>query len=270
MSKEFNKQIMIDNISFALKEFGKKIGELETEVGVSAGYISRTSKVPNAKPGIDFVVNVAEALDMSVDTLLNVDLAALTPNERYLISFFEKLIKDTEEAKLDWDIESPTYLNNLSVDMYHNCEHVLFDEETFMIPGEGDYPEEVTEVVFSSHSFGPATTICGDCFNMKMKNDAHLYLMNVEKAVHKVNDNDAYAREIWMHTPGCRPQYLCSDKERSEVSGVVNNLFETVQNYVKHPQIKSNLRYVIDAFMKDDVSNDAEYEAALMADDLPF
>ena len=44
MSVEFNKQLMLDNISFLLKEFGKKIGELEAEAGVSPGYISRISK----------------------------------------------------------------------------------------------------------------------------------------------------------------------------------------------------------------------------------
>ena len=31
MTEEFNKKIMLDNISFLLNESGKKIGELETE-----------------------------------------------------------------------------------------------------------------------------------------------------------------------------------------------------------------------------------------------
>ena len=44
MSKEFNKQQMLDNITFFLQEFSKKIGELETEAGVSPGYISRITK----------------------------------------------------------------------------------------------------------------------------------------------------------------------------------------------------------------------------------
>ena len=52
MNIEFNKQLMLDNISFLLKESEKKIGELESEAGVSAGYISRISKEGNTKPGI--------------------------------------------------------------------------------------------------------------------------------------------------------------------------------------------------------------------------
>ena len=44
MTDEFNKQIMLNNISFLLNKFDKRIGELETEAGVSAGYISRITK----------------------------------------------------------------------------------------------------------------------------------------------------------------------------------------------------------------------------------
>ena len=89
MGVEFDKKRMLENISFLLKEKGKKIGELETEAGVSVGYISRTSKDENAKPGIDFILKVAEALNISVDMLLKVDLTDLTPTEKYLLSFFE-------------------------------------------------------------------------------------------------------------------------------------------------------------------------------------
>ena len=51
MTEEFNKKIMLDNISFLLNESGKKIGELETEAGVSTGYISRISKDEKTKLG---------------------------------------------------------------------------------------------------------------------------------------------------------------------------------------------------------------------------
>lgn len=116
MSEEFNKQLMLENISFILKESGKKIGELETEADVSPGYISRTSKDKKAKPGIDFVVKTAESLNISVDTLLNIDLAGLTPTERYLISFIEKLKRDTADDKLDWIRSSADSLKRMDCD----------------------------------------------------------------------------------------------------------------------------------------------------------
>ena len=110
MEQKFNKTIIFDNIAFMLKESGKKIGELETEAGVSLGYISRMSKEGNAKPGIDFIMKTAEALNVSVDTLLRVDLSSLTATEKYLISFLEKLVKDTFDDKLDWQTETAGWM----------------------------------------------------------------------------------------------------------------------------------------------------------------
>ena len=94
MSEEFNKKQMLDNISFLLQEFSKKIGELEAEAGVSPGYISRITKDEKTKPGIDFIVKTADALNVSVDTLLNADFTKMTSTERYLV----KLLRDRKSV----------------------------------------------------------------------------------------------------------------------------------------------------------------------------
>ncbi len=263
MSKEFNKQLMLDNISFLLKELGKKIGELETESGVSPGYISRTSKDGNAKPGIDFIVKVAESLNTSVDTLLNVDLAELTPTERYLISFIEKLKRDTISDKLIWMRESADSLNRMEPNYNGYVEHPLFSEETFMEEGEGDYPDEVTRVVFTSRAFDVHTYITGDCYNLRLKNGAVLYLMDFSKSVHRINDPTAYAKEMWMFKPQVGAQYMCSNRGNSPLAALVDELYTVIKEFSKHPKINKDLQDVIDAYMRDDLEDDEE-------DDLPF
>lgn len=75
-------------------------------------------------------------------------------------------------------------------------EHPLFSYETFMEQGEDEYPEEVSRVVFISHAFDVHTYITDDCFSLRLKNGAILYLMNFSKSIHRVNDLNAYAREI--------------------------------------------------------------------------
>lgn len=256
MSTEFNKQLMLDNIYFMLKEFGKKIGELEAEAGVSPGYISRTSKDDKAKPGIDFIVKVAEALNTSVDTLLNIDLSGLTPTERYLISFIEKLKRDTADDKLEWIRSSADSLNRMECDMNGYVEHPLFSYETFMEQGEGDYPEEVSRVVFISHAFDVHTYITDDCFSLRLKNGAILYLMDFSKSIHRVNDLDAYAREIWMYKPQVGAQYMCSNRDNSPLAALVDDLYTVVKEFSKHPKIKKGLQEAIDAFMRDDLEDD--------------
>ena len=181
MEEKFNKTIMFDNISYMLKEVGKKIGELESEAGVSPGYISRTSKEGNTKPGIDFIMRAAESLNVSLDTLLRVDMTSLTPTEKYLTTFLQKLVKDTLEDKLDWQTETPGYLNSrLEADIDGGCAHPLFCMERFQ--GDPSCPDNVMRLVFCSRSFDVYTDIDGECYNLRMKNGAKLYIMKISKS----------------------------------------------------------------------------------------
>lgn len=261
MTEEFNKNLFFDNISFKLKETGKKIGELENEAGVSPGYISRTSKDGNTKPGIDFIMKVADALNISIDTLLKVDLTKLTPTELYLIAFLEKLLKDTATDKLDWKTETADYLNNrLETDINGYCYHPLFSYETFYEESETEYPDQVSRIVFPSNSFGVHTWINGDCFNLKMKNNTVLYFMNICKNVRHVRD-EAYAKELWICQKDVINQYLCSSNDTSKISSLVEVLYSAVAENAKHPKVHKNIKNVIDAFMVGDINDD---------EDIPF
>lgn len=251
MSEEFNKDLMFKNISLMLSEFGKKIGELEMEAGVSIGYISRSIKDTKSKPGIDFILKVAEALNTSVDTLLKVDLSELTPTEKYLITFLEKLKKDTLDDKLDWIIESADSLNRMDLDSNGNVYHPLFSLETFMEEGENEYPDQVTRVVMISKKFNYHTSIEGDCFNLRMKNGATLYIMNICKSVHTVNDKVDYAKEIWMSQYD-KTYFLCDNSIGSPLATMVEDLYSILLIHSNHPKINKGLKFVIDSFLNDD------------------
>ncbi len=258
MNIEFNKQLMLDNISFLLKESEKKIGELESEAGVSAGYISRISKEGNTKPGIEFIINVAHSLNTSIDTLLNIDLSGMTPTELYLVSFLEKLNKDTLGDRLDWTRESADSLNRTETDINGIANHPLLSYETFYEDGELEFPEEVSAVVFVSNTFDCDTFIVGDCFNLRLKNGVILYLMNISKRVYRTGDPDAFAKEVWMYAPRTGKNYLCSNRNNSPLAALVDHLYATVSERMKHPRIIQEFQYVIDAFMEDDISDDVD------------
>lgn len=265
MPREFDKKLMFDNIAYLLRETGKKIGEVENESGVSAGYISRTSKDQNAKPGIEFIVRIADALHVGIDTLLGIDLSTLTPTERYLLTFLEKLRGDTVADKLDWNRESSNSLNRMETDINGNVEHPLFSSVTFYEEDPNDYPEQVTRVVFVSHTFDEHTFIDQECFNLRLKNGAYVYLMHVEKSIHTIDEPDIRAIEVWMCGQGTR-QYLCSSIDGSPLASLVIALYGAVQESAKHPKIKGDLKYSIDAFLNDDLDDDPVQET----DDLPF
>lgn len=262
MRTEFNKQLLFENISFLVRERGLKIGELETAAGVSPGYISRASKEGGSTPGIEFISGVANELKVSIDTLLSAHIAELTPTERYIISFLEKLERDTNADKLDWHRESADSLSRIEADINGNANHPLFKYETFYEQTECEYPKEMSECRFVSHSFDVHTVAHGDCFNLRLKNGAFLYLMDISKSVYRMDDSLAFAKEVWMYQPYCGSQYLCCNRDNAPIGQLVESLFAAVGENSKHPKIDPNMQYVINAFMEDDISDDE--------DQLPF
>lgn len=256
MNDNFNSRLIFDNISYLIKEQGKKVGEVETQAGVSAGYISRNSKDSNSKPGIDFLSRVSEILNTSIDTIMKIPLSELTPTERYLVSFFEKLKADTAADKILWEIESKEYLNQLEPDINGFVHHPLFSYETCYVPSETDYPDQVDRTVFVSKTFGSQTVINGDCYNVRLKNGVRLYLMNIVKIVHQVNDADATALEAWM-MDNSGGQCLCGTQNDQILADLLIDLYNTVHEVLRHPQLSNSFRCAIDAFMNDDISDDS-------------
>lgn len=259
-SKRFNKYLCFSNIRELLKNRDVKIGQIEKEAGCQPGYMSRLEK-PNStsEPSMEFLVTAAKMLNVSLEVLLFVDMTELTSTEKYLVSFLEKLQKDTIADKLEWNRESADSLNRLETDMNGYTGHPLFSYETFMEEGELEYPEQVERVTFVSNSFDCRTYIKGDCFNLKMKDGSVLYLMDISKSVYKLTDTDAYAKEIWMFTPGVGCHFIISNKDVPQLANLVNLLFETVNNCMKHPKIKKEVKFVIDAFLNGDLGqNDSE------------
>ena len=265
MSVDFNKQVLFDNISFLVKERGLKIGELEAAAGVSPGYISRASKEGGSTPGFDFIFNVARVLKVSIDTLAFAHMSEMTPTERYIISFLEKLERDTNGDKLEWNCESAGTLNRIGTDINGEPEHSLFSYETFYEQTDGEYPDQLTECRFISRSFDVHTIIHGPCFNLRLKNGVRLYIMDIEKSVHPSRDPSALAKEVWLYDSSKGSQYLCCNRDKAPIGNLVESLYTAIDENCKHPKIKSDFQYVINAFMKDDLSDDQ-----IDPDNLPF
>ncbi len=263
VGKKFNKYVCFSNIRELLKTRDVKIGQIEKEAGCQAGYMSRLEKKTNTtEPSLEFLLTASQMLKVSLDVLTTVDLTALNPTEKYLVTFMQKLNQDTLDDKLEWNRESADSLNRMGSDEDGYVWHPLFDYETFYEEGECDYPDQVTRIVFNSRAFNCNTYIAGDCFNLKMKNQSTLYLMDISKSCYHTGDPDVFAKEIWMHTPGVGTQFLVSNQDVSQIAELVERLFDTVKKCMKHPKVKKEIKSIIDAFMNDDLGENDP--------DLPF
>lgn len=258
--KNFNKSLCFSNIRELLKENSKvKIGQIEKEAGIRLGYMSRLEKEDNkAEPSMEFIVTAAKLLNVSVDTLISFDLAGLSSTEKYLVNFIEKLKTDTIAEKLNWVVESKYELNKCETDINGNCLHPLFSLEEFYRQTDCEYPEQATEYVYVSKSFGPNTCINDDCFKLRLKNGSIFYLMDIVKDVHRTNDKSAYVKEAVMYVPGGKSQVLATTKDEYPIGDLLNNLYDIVKENMKHPKVNKDAMYAIDAFMNDDLSDDED------------
>lgn len=259
-NRNFNKSLCFSNIRELIKDNPDvKIGQIEKEAGIRLGYMSRLEKGDNAaEPSVEFIVTAAKLLNVSVDTLISVDLANLTSTEKYLVSFIEKLKSDTIMEKINWNVETEFELDRQLVDCNGVSTHPLLSLETFYRQTECEYPEEVTDNVYVSKTFGPNTSIHGDCFNLRLKNGSTFYLMNIAKDVHYTNDKSAFVKEAVMYVPRGKTQVLATTQDEYPIGQLLEELYSTIKERMKHPQVNNDVMTAIDAFMKDDLEDDPE------------
>lgn len=263
-NRNFNKTLCFSNIRELIKENPDvKIGQIESAAGIRLGYMSRLEKVDAAsEPSVEFIVTAAKLLNVSVDTLISVDLANLTPTEKYLVNFVEKLKVDTAADKLNWDLETKNELERSEIDCNGNCTHPLLSLETYYIPSGCEYPEPYDGNVYVSKSFELETDIYGECYNLRLKNGSKLYLMNITKRNFNPRVKQESVIEAVMYVPGGKTQVLATTKDEYPIGDLLKNLYNVVKEHMKHPQVNKDAMYAINAFMNDDLSDDP--------DELPF
>lgn len=250
MSK-FDRKICISNIYALAKERNVKIGDLEKEGGMSVGYLSRLSKEDNTSvPSIEFIASAAEQLGVSVESLISHDFTKFTPTESYLMSFLEKLHKDTMTDKLYWIKQSLMYLNTLEADEYGgDIDHPLFD--IFWEDGESD-------PTYCSR-FGQSRTVVGDCFFLRLTSWESIYLMKVS------DPNEGAVIELYLVQNGI-VNALCQSGGNSRIfQFALDCLYSAVSESCKHPKLDGSVMSAIDAFMDNRLQ-----EREALNDDTPF
>lgn len=122
---------VVENIYTIAQEKEIKIGDLEREVGVSAGYLSRFLKPSGAiiKMAADVLFKICDCLKVSVEDLLYYNSDDRTPPQKKMDSFLKKLARDTENYKITWK----KYVNkNLFTSYMGNKYKSPFFDETYM------------------------------------------------------------------------------------------------------------------------------------------
>lgn len=246
--KEFNKMLCLSNIYHLAKSKNIKIGDLESAAGVSAGYISRLNKADTkTSPSIEMLAVVADMLGVSLDALLYHDYESLTPTEKYVVDFLEKLRSKTLSNEEIWRRETYSRLRRVHQDSRGNPDHPLFDWSN----DEGNsFPSLEYKSYFRE---GEKVSVIDDGYILPFNGNQCLYLMKVGVPVEMDDRGNTMETEyeLYLIDSSWDVSIVCHSTwdEDSPYNQSLADLYTAAADSSKHPILTSNVRMAINNFM---------------------
>lgn len=246
--KEFNKMLCLSNIYHLAKSKNIKIGDLESAAGVSAGYISRLNKADTkTSPSIEMLAVAADMLGVSLDALLYHDYEALTPTEKYMVDFLEKLQAKTVSHDQIWRRETYSRLHRVYQDQHGNPDHPLFDWQK---NDSDSYPSIAYNSLFRE---AEQVVVIDDAYILPFNGSDFLYLMKVGVPVEMDDRGNTMETEYELYLVDSRwnVSIVCHStwEEESPYNQPLADLYTAAADSSKHPILTSNVRSAIDNFM---------------------
>lgn len=239
----FDKSKCLGNIYHLVKENGLKIGDVEVQAGVSIGYLSRLNKEDNkSTPGIEFLLAVAQVLNVSLEGLLMCDYSELSPDERKSVDFLTKLLKDTQTNEIQWRKNAHSELFAIEYDMGNvYAVHPLmepFDDE--------NQPEATARFVSKFHPDWSAWIT--ECFETFISNEVRLFLVAANFVALQGEQVKGY--ELYMQIRG-KVVPICYAVENEETSfyPLLNSLLSSAKESASHVHLDEDARNAIDLYL---------------------
>jgi len=231
----FNRILLGKNIKYLAAQKGVKLGDLEGQVQVSAGYFSRllNEDSKNSSTLMDTICKVADKLETSVNTLISTDLTALTPNESYLSKFFDKLGKDTADSIIIWDLETKKQLE----ECYTKGCHPLFSAYNM---------NDFNSSYYYNSRFDADVKISGDAYKVQI-NSQMIYLFKVMN-----NENLEEGFEMYFVSEDQYEYYvdnICRAYPDSDLYNQISDLYKAASESSRHVKLSDSARNSIDEYM---------------------
>lgn len=242
---QFDKSKCLGNIYYLVKERGLKIGDVEEQAGVSIGYLSRLNKEDNkSTPGIDFLMSVAQILNVSLEGLLTCDYSSLTPDERKIIDFITKLIDDSQSYSISWKKDSSAELNAVEQDF----DGIYANHPLMRLVDTDDITEATAWFVSQFHPEWISTIT--ECFQSDINNNMRLFLIATKYNIQSNLTVSGY--EMYMQLKG-RTAPICCAVSASDTEhlfyDLIESLFCSVKDATGHVHLDSDIRNAIGSYL---------------------
>lgn len=239
----YEKQKCLNNIRFLAKAKGINLGDLETGAGVSAGYLSRISKEDSrSSPSIEVLSSFSEKLGVSIDGLVGYDYAGMSPTERYIIDFIERLVDGTYNGTLTWEKESLAVFAKLSVYRDETTDHPLF---------VGDDDRAVYNSYFATQ---PGTKPVAEFYHTALTGGNVLYISKVSYPNTNGHDIELYITQKMEYQHDSHVEPVCATNPTVETTfdTALNRLYDVIHDSCRNVKVNQAVRSAIDSFMNPD------------------
>lgn len=236
----FDKQVCLNNIRFLAKAKGINLGDLETGAGVSAGYLSRLSKEDSkSSPSIEVLSSIAEKLGVSIDGLVGYDYAGMSPTERYIIDFLEKLVDSTYNGIQMWEKESTASFAKLSVYRNDTTDHPLF------------IGEDGRAVYNSYFATKAGTQPVSEIYHTTLTHSNVLYIAKVRYPDTNGDDIEVYIFQPGGYGSNASIEAVCATNPIVETAfdTALNRLYNVIKDSCRNVKVNQAVRSAIDSFM---------------------
>lgn len=276
---EYSKQKLMENIYALIQERGIKIGELENELGVSTGYISRLNKNPDSTINIELVLNIANYFGVSIDVLVEGDMTKVRDNLHYMGQFINSLKDATDSNKLEWD---SIYIDDVNKDLRSTEPPKLFmiEEDDDRVYGTDSKPYEYQgqkcslsalgkKVLTSAAAPHETVMLTGTAYKTEMSAGTELYIFPMLALLDTPNGGveeeyfDLYMRK-WELEKDWDPSYgspteqdfqwynypLCNTLNNAgEIETQIALLYRAIARHEGDLKIDNSVRKSMEAFM---------------------
>jgi len=232
---------VVSNIYTLINRSNKKIGDLESFAGVSTGYLSRQNKEGGVgKLSLEFVIKAAEFLEVNLDDLVGADLSTLTPDEQYLMRFFEKVIEETISCELDWKRESEISLSD------YNKPHILFEyRKSHNEFGEIDFDDKVYISQFVDNAF-----IDGDAYRAYLTDTgSELIILNCSAPSKSTDKEFDYFYELYIITDEEAKALCCTCMTNEPITKQIDRLYQYANENSKSIKMDKGIKALLGLYM---------------------
>lgn len=289
MAREFDRQKFLANIRALIRQRNMKIGELESNVDLSAGYLSRLERDDNkAVPTVDVVWKIAKELGVNIELLIEGTFDHATKNIEYIRRFVQSLFDRTVSGELDWSSNNIGSINR-ALEGKEECAIVeRAPDGEYFEPSDGDMLQygvdtgsQMRSRLFRIRSLTRPTSevIAADsCFHVQIGQNQVLHLFKFTEVMYMedpliggtpeaIDYYELAISEVNFDIEELLP--ICNTLgTTSSLEADLKKLFQELKLHEYDLRIDNRVRGIIDAFMT--VSEPSSDFSEVDDDELPF